>query len=108
MFLVVNGSVEASIAGKHIVTLGSESILGDVAILDGMPYAVTTTATDEVVAIKIEREKFEDILDANPGAARGVIRVLTRKLRYFGQQVIEAHKGKPIQAPDMDMPELKL
>jgi CRP-like cAMP-binding protein len=108
MFLVVNGTVQASIAGKHIVTLGSESILGDVAILDGMPYAVTTTASDEVVAIKIEREKFEDILDANPGAARGVIRVLTRKLRYFGQQVIEAHKGNPIQTADMDMPELKL
>jgi CRP-like cAMP-binding protein len=108
MYLIVSGKVEASVIGKTIATLGKESILGDVAILDGMPYAVSVTAKDEVVAIKIEREKFEDILDANPGAARGVIRVLTRKLRYFSQQVLEAYQGKKMSTDPMDLTELKL
>ncbi|NCF10080.1 MAG: cyclic nucleotide-binding domain-containing protein [Gammaproteobacteria bacterium] len=108
MYLIVSGTVEASVVGKTIATLGKESILGDVAILDGMPYVVSVTASDEVVAIKIEREKLDDILDANPGAARGVIRVLTRKLRYFGQQVIDARQGKKMDSDPMDLTELKL
>ncbi len=108
VYLIVSGTVDASLLGKPIATLGKESILGDVAVLDGMPYAVTVTAHDEVVAIKIEREKLDDILDANPGAARGVIRVLTRKLRYFAQKAIEAQQGKPMESDPMDLTGLKL
>ena len=103
LYLIVSGEVAAVIGGREVARIGKESVLGDVAVLDGMPYAITTTARSAVVAIRIEREKLDDILDANPGAARGVIRVLCRKLRHFSQRIIEAHQGKKI---DSDMDEL--
>lgn len=108
LYLIVSGQVELSVAGKTLTTSGSESVLGDVAVLDGMPYAITTTARNEVLAIKIEREKLEDILDANPGAARGIIRILTRKLRYLADQLLARHRGEASAGDGMDMPELKL
>lgn len=108
LFLIVSGEVEVSVAGSRLTLLGKESVLGDVAVLDGMPYAITVSAHSDVVAIKIESEKLDDILDANPGAARGIIRILTRKLRHLAGQAIAAHQGKPTPAAGDDMPELKL
>jgi CRP-like cAMP-binding protein len=108
MYLIVTGKVTVSLVGKTVARFGKESVLGDIAVLDGMPYAVTVTADDEVVTIKIEREKLDDILDANPGAARGIIKLLTRKLRYFADQILAAHQGKPIELDPDKTPELKI
>jgi CRP-like cAMP-binding protein len=108
LYLIVSGEVTASFSGRDAARLGKESVLGDVAVLDGMPYAVTITANNDVVAIRIEREKLEDILDANPGAARGIIRILCAKLRYFGKQVIEAHKRGAMDTGEQELPEIKL
>ena len=83
LYLIVSGGVTASVTGKDFAKFGTESILGEIAVLDGMPYAITFTANSETVAIKIEREKLDDILDANPGAARGIIRILCRKVRFL-------------------------
>ena len=83
LYLIVSGEVTGSITGKDFLKFGVESILGDIAVLDNMPYAITTTASCETSAIKIEREKLDDILDANPGAARGIIRILCRKIRFL-------------------------
>lgn len=107
LHLIVSGQVDVSVGGRTLTTLGAESVLGDVAVLDGMPYAVSATAAEEVVAIKIEREKLEDILDANPGAARGVIRILTRKLRFVVDRLLALERGES-PGDDMGMPDLKL
>jgi len=83
LYLIVSGEVTGSVTGKEFVKFGAESILGDIAVLDSMPYAITVTATCETSAIKVEREKLEDIIEANPGAARGIIRILCRKVRFL-------------------------
>ena len=107
LYLIVSGQVDVSVGGRTLTTLGAESVLGDVAVLDSMPYAVNATAAGEVVAIKIEREKLEDILDANPGAARGIIRILTRKLRYVVGRLLALERGES-PGEDIGMPDLKL
>ncbi|RLA37486.1 MAG: hypothetical protein DRR03_02370 [Gammaproteobacteria bacterium] len=87
LYLIVSGEVTGSIAGRDFLKFSAESVLGDTAALDGMPYAITVTANCETSAIKIEREKLEDILEANPGAARGIIRILCSKLRFLADLV---------------------
>lgn len=95
LHLIVSGEVVGSVSGKEFVKLGEKAVLGDVAVLDGMPYAITASAIDEVVTIKIEREKLDDILNANPSAARGIINVLCRKIRFLVEQQLEPDTDKP-------------
>jgi len=87
LYLIVSGEVAGSLSGKEFAKFGEESVLGDIAVLDGMPYGITASAISEAVAIKIEREKLDDIIVANPGAARGIIRILCRKLRHIADAV---------------------
>ncbi len=108
LYLIVNGEVTGSISGKEFAKFGKESVLGDIAVLDAMPYAITLTAVTETVAIKIEREKLDDILDANPGAARGIIRILCRKVRYLAEQALGDAQNNSPSGTDMDLPQLKL
>ncbi len=95
LHLVVSGELVGSIAGKEFVKFGEKTVLGDVAVLDGMPYAITVTAVDDVLTIKIEREKLDDILNANPGAARGIIRDLCKKVRFLLEQQLQHGTDKP-------------
>jgi CRP-like cAMP-binding protein len=107
LHLIVSGEVVGSFSGKEFVKFREKTVLGDVAVLDGMPYAITASAVDEVVTIKIEREKLDDILNANPGAARGIIRSLCGKVRFLVEQQLEPAKDKPRDTKG-DIPLLKL
>lgn len=86
LYLVVSGELIGSVAGREFAKFGENTVLGDVAVLDGMPYGMTITAVDDVLTIKIEREKLDDILNASPGAARGIISDLCKKVRFFLEQ----------------------
>jgi len=87
LYLIVSGEVIASRFGKKVGMFGAEKVLGDIAVLDGLPYGLSVAAHDEVVAIKVNREKLDEILDANPEVARGIIRNLCRKVRFFTNQI---------------------
>ena len=86
LYLIVSGEVIVSHVGNKVGIFGAETVLGDIAVLDGLPYGLSVVAHDEVVAIKIDRETLDEILDANPGVARGIIRILCRKARYFANR----------------------
>ena len=107
LHLIVSGEVVGSVSGKEFVKFREKSVLGDVAVLDGMPYAVTVTAVDDVLTIKIEREKLDDIINANPGAARGIINGLCKKVRFLVEQQLDPSKDEPGESKE-DLPLLKL
>jgi len=90
LYLIVSGVAVISMAGKEILRVGEEAVIGDVAVLDGLPHVSTLSAESEILAIRIDREKLDDILAANPSAARGVIRILCRKLRLITGQGLES------------------
>ncbi|MCP4287229.1 MAG: Crp/Fnr family transcriptional regulator [Gammaproteobacteria bacterium] len=107
LYLIVSGEVTASLSGKEYVKSGEEAVIGDIAVLDGMPYGMTVSAISEVVAIKIEREKLDDIIDANPGVARGIIRILCRKIRFTANLAFENATDKT-SGPSGTLPVFKL
>jgi len=86
LYLIVSGVVIVSRVGNKVGMFGAETVLGDIAVLDGMPYGLSVAAHDEVVAIKVDREKLDEILDANPEIAHGIIRILCRKVRFFANR----------------------
>ena len=81
LFLVARGEVLIERDGRDVATFGPRECFGEMAILDDRARSATARATVDSECLVIGRGDFDDLLDIAPGLARGVIRVLTRRLR---------------------------
>lgn len=81
LFVVVRGQVEVHREGRSIAILGSRETFGEMAILDSEPRSATVSVLEPVVALRIEREPFFELLATKRQIALGIIRMLTRRLR---------------------------
>lgn len=59
------------------------------ALLDQSPRSASCRAKKNLELLAIARDDFQDLLDLHPALARGVIRVLTQRLRVATEQVAE-------------------
>ena len=81
MFLVVQGEVEVLKNGHRVVLLGQRDAFGELAILDGAPRSATVRAVGAVGLLAIAGDEFDEQVDLHPALGRGIIRMLSRRLR---------------------------
>jgi CRP/FNR family transcriptional regulator, cyclic AMP receptor protein len=81
LYLIVDGRVQVFKGTRLVVELGERECVGEMAILDSEPRSATVRASTHVVALKIEREDFYDLITEKLEIAQGIIKVLTRRLR---------------------------
>jgi CRP/FNR family cyclic AMP-dependent transcriptional regulator len=81
MYIVLEGKVRVHRGEKVLVELGERECFGEMSILDSEPRSASITATKELVALKIQREDFVEILAQKSEIAYGIIKVLTHRLR---------------------------
>lgn len=82
LFLIVEGRVAVSIDGvPRAETLGPRDVVGELAILTGDPRAATCTAATEVLALRIGREPFWELLRTRPEVSIGVIKIVLGYLK---------------------------
>jgi CRP-like cAMP-binding protein len=86
MYLIVAGRVAVKKGEQVVVELGERECVGEMAILDSEPRSASVEAAGSVLALKIEREDFYDLMNERPEIAQGVIKVLTRRLRHTTAQ----------------------
>lgn len=81
MYLIVDGKVKVHTGDKVLAELGASQCVGEMAILDAEPRSASITALTDLTLLKIEREDFSEILGEKPEISRGIIKVLTGRLR---------------------------
>jgi CRP-like cAMP-binding protein len=81
LFVVVSGEVAVERGGAVIALLGPGSCFGELALLDGQPRSATVRAQGEVACLGLGRDAFLDLVAEEPELARGLLAVLTRRLR---------------------------
>ncbi len=81
LYLLVDGRVRVLKGDRPIAELGEREVFGEMALLDPGPRSATVQALTEVVMLCIKREDFSDIMAEKNEIARGIIQVLTRRLR---------------------------
>jgi CRP-like cAMP-binding protein len=81
MYLILEGRVTVTKSGHDIAELGPRECVGEMAILDSEPRSATVRAFASTRALKVEREDFYELLDERMDIARGIIKVLCRRLR---------------------------
>jgi len=98
MLLILDGevSVDSESAGGPdaplaLSVLGPGEIIGEMALLDGAPRAVSCTAVSAVLAAGLSRRGLEDLMAAHPVVAAKLVVVLATRiadrLRAVSQQV---------------------
>lgn len=61
---------------------GPGDLFGELALLDGQPRSAGAMAMEKTVTLTLYRDDFLRYLEAFPGMRRGIMQVLSRRLRY--------------------------
>ena len=69
--------------------LGPAEVFGEMALLDAAPRAASVTATEPTLLMRLEQARFYELMASHPEVARGVIRVLSQRLRGRLQDMAE-------------------
>lgn len=91
-FLVRRGLIKVSITslrgGESILTLhGEGAIIGELALLDGLPRQVTAEAVSETLLAAISRDAFMTCLETHPEMRSALVTILARRLRRAGEEI---------------------
>ena len=81
MYLIVDGKVKVFVGERSLAELGIGQCFGEMAILDAEPRSASVAALSDLTLLKIKREDFSEILAEKPEISRGIIKVLTTRLR---------------------------
>jgi CRP/FNR family transcriptional regulator, cyclic AMP receptor protein len=80
MFLIEHGEVEV-IRSDRRIRMGAGAVVGELEVLDAQPRSATVVAVSPLRLLRVSKAAFEEALRLRPEIARGVITLLTRRLR---------------------------
>lgn len=73
---------EAVVTGPPTTSrLGRGDFCGELGLLDGSPRSASVTAVTDVVAVKLPRKEFLDLVDHRPEIARALLADLAARVR---------------------------
>lgn len=82
LYVIIEGDVELTRAGRHIMKLRAGESAGQVSFLDRGPRPVTARVADKQARfLVVEREHFMDLLADRPGLMHAFFGVLAARLR---------------------------
>ncbi len=87
LYIIVDGDVRVHDGKQTINHLGESEVFGEMALLDTQPRMASVTATTDTVLLRLEQEPFFDLMESRSEVARGVIRVLSARLRGRVEEV---------------------
>ena len=120
LYVITNGRVLIRRALRVIAELSTGEVVGEMAVLDNQPRSADAVAHGPVKMLRIAGQDLVRLLDERPAVSRGIIRVLTQRLRDSGtrqdrvDQLIRAYRVRghllaqldPLGLPSDVYPEL--
>ena len=87
LYIIESGKVRIFIlseSGQEISVniYGPGEVFGELSLLDGQPRSAGAVTLEKTVTLTLRREAFLPLLEAYPRMARGIIEVLSARLRY--------------------------
>lgn len=80
-FLVLEGKVACSVAGRQIAELGSGEFFGELSLLDGKPRSATVTAVGPTRVLVLSASEFATLLQSAPSITVKLLAALSERLR---------------------------
>ncbi|HEY1011814.1 MAG TPA: Crp/Fnr family transcriptional regulator [Herpetosiphonaceae bacterium] len=91
LYVICSGRIKISVPnpdGKDLIIniYGPGEVFGEMSLFDGLARSAAATALEQVEALRLSREAFEEVLASVHGLALSIIRMLSRRLRYSTEQ----------------------
>jgi CRP-like cAMP-binding protein len=87
MYVVIEGEVELSLAGKRLEVVGNGGFFGEMALLDHKARSATATARTDVRAVQIDQRRFLYLIQNTPFFAIEVMTVMSDRLRHADEMI---------------------
>jgi AAA family ATP:ADP antiporter len=81
LYVIAAGSVRVHDGDQTLEHLTEGQVFGEMALLDPEPRSASITAMEDTQLLRLDQEPFYELLDGQSEVARGIIKVLTRRLR---------------------------
>jgi CRP-like cAMP-binding protein len=81
MFAVVDGTLELSVNGRVVDTVGEGQIVGEMALIDESARSATATAVGHAVVAPVDRKRFVYLVQEHPTFALLVMEIMAERLR---------------------------
>ena len=79
-FVIIEGEVEVTKAGKSLRTQGGGEFFGEIALVEHTRRTATVTAKTPLRFFVLTNRSFWSLLDHNPGVERKVLRALAKRV----------------------------
>lgn len=87
MFMIVEGKVKVH-DGDHVLkTLSDHDVFGELASLSPEKRIASITATEETFLLKISSSALYELMEMQPGLAKGIIQALCQRVRTISKDL---------------------
>lgn len=93
MYIVTDGEVDIRDGPVLLETAGPGSIFGELALIDDAPRSATVTARTNCQLVKVDRRRFEFMVQETPFFALTVMKVLADRLRKTNARVLAQERA---------------
>ena len=81
MYVIIDGNVEISVAGKLIEIAGPGMIIGEMALIDSCNRSATVVAKDNCLLAQVSENEFLSLMEKTPQFGLSVMKILVTRLR---------------------------
>lgn len=81
VYVVLDGSVEIIVGTAVVETAESGAVLGEMALIDDSPRSASAVAKTASRLVKIDRRRFQFLVQQTPNFAIHVMKVMAERLR---------------------------
>jgi CRP/FNR family transcriptional regulator/CRP/FNR family cyclic AMP-dependent transcriptional regulator len=92
-FIIIDGTVVARTPVGSGGELHPGDFFGEMSLVDGEPRSATVVAMSDVRLLVVDRAHFHRLLDEAPELTRGILTILSRRVRHLEQTVQEIVRG---------------
>ena len=95
LYIVANGEVRVHDGDRTLEHLVEGHVFGEMALLDAEPRMASVTAVVDTCLLRLDQEPFFELMNDRPEVARGIIRVLSQRLRARARELTEQRAASP-------------
>ncbi|MDD3179617.1 MAG: cyclic nucleotide-binding domain-containing protein [Opitutaceae bacterium] len=87
MFMVIEGAVDITVHGRVIDTVKPGGFFGEMALIEDKPRSATAVAKESTKVARVDRQKFQHLVQRTPAFALELMRVMADRLRRLNQRL---------------------
>jgi len=93
MYIIYRGAIQIRKGSQQLALLGEKDFFGELSLLDTEKRSATALAVKDTILYFIDQEPFYDLMESRPEVVRGIMRILSHRLRAANQRILELTQG---------------